>query len=125
VDFNERFELYLAGGMINENDIKDVNSIINMFKEEYGVTLSEENAATFIAHICAAYSRLNTDEMIEELPLEIVNQLKGLKTYELSLEVFEKVVKVTNNPITEIEKGYFLLHINNLISAFKADNQWN
>lgn len=123
MDFSERLELYLEGGMINENDVKNVNNILNMFKEEYEIILTEENSATFIAHICAAYARLNTGTIVEELPQEVAKQLERLKTYQLSLEILDKIIKVTDNPIIEEEKGYFLLHINNLISTLKADNQ--
>lgn len=123
MDFNERLEMYLEGGLINENDVKNVNSILNMFEKKYHVVLNEENAATFIAHVCAAYSRIRTNEPIEELSSEVKKQLEALKTYSLSLEILENVLKVTDNPICDIEKDYFLLHINNLISTLKVDNQ--
>ena len=90
--------------MINENDVKNVNNILNMFKEEYEIILTEENSATFIAHICAAYARLNTGTIVEELPQEVAKQLERLKTYQLSLEILDKIIKVTDNPIIEEEK---------------------
>ena len=54
MDFTERFELYKEGGMINDGDIEDLNAVIRLFKEDYGVTLEEENASMFIAHLCAS-----------------------------------------------------------------------
>ena len=44
MDFSERLQLYKEGGMISEKDVDDVNAIIKMFKDEYGVELQEENA---------------------------------------------------------------------------------
>ena len=60
MDFTERFELYKEGGMISDEDIKDLNAVIELFKKEYGITLEEENASMFIAHLCAAYGRLSS-----------------------------------------------------------------
>ena len=81
MDFSERLDLYLEGGMIDQNDVDDVLAIINMFNEEYGYQLTEENASTFIAHICSAYFRNKTEEEIEELPEVVLNELLGLNTY--------------------------------------------
>ena len=68
MDFTERLDLYKEGGMLTDDDVKDVEAIIKMFKDDYGVELQEENADTFIAHICAAYSRNKSGEPVDELP---------------------------------------------------------
>lgn len=125
MDFTERFELYKEGGMINDGDIEDLNAVIRLFKDEYGVTLEEENASMFIAHLCAAYGRLTSNEPVDELPEEVLNELESLDTYEESKEILEKVMNATKNPLNEIEKGYALLHINNLIAQFKESGEWH
>ena len=124
MDFTERFALYKEGGMINDNDIEDLNAVIDLFKHDYGVVLEEENASMFIAHLCAAYSRLNTNEEVDDLPSEVLEELKSLDTYDTSLEILKKVMKVTKNPLNEVEQGYALLHINNLIAQFKESGEW-
>lgn len=125
MDFTERFELYKEGGMINDGDIEDLNAVIRLFKDEYGVTLEEENASMFIAHLCAAYGRLTSNEPVDELPEEVLNELESLDTYEESKEILEKVMNATKNPLNETEKGYALLHINNLIAQFKESGEWH
>lgn len=124
MDFSERFEMYLEEGMNSQKDIDDAIAIINMFKEEYGVELNEENAGTFIAHICAAYSRLLNEEEIDELPQEVIDEVTALPSYNFSLEVLDKVMKVTSNPLNKTEQGYALLHINNLISLLSESGEW-
>jgi len=89
------------------------------------VKLEEENAAPFIAHLCAAYGRLVTKEEVDELPEAVVSELKSLDTYELSKEILKKVMNVTKNPLNETEQGYALLHINNLIAQFKESGEWH
>lgn len=124
MDFEERFEMYLEEEMNSKDDIDDIRNIIKMFKDKYGVELSEENAGTFIAHLCAAYSRLTTNEEIEELPKEVIDELTGLDTYDFSKEVLEDVMQVTHHPLNKTEQGYALLHINNLISLLGESGEW-
>jgi len=34
-------------------------------------------------------------------------------------------MKATKNPLNEVEQGYALLHINNLIAQFKEAGEWH
>ncbi len=124
MDFTERLDLYREGGMLSDDDVKDVNAIIQMFKDDYNLTLEEENASTFIAHICAAYSRNVSKEEIDPLPDVVRNELEGLPTYGESLQVLKRLLEVTQNPLSDVERDYALLHINNLIGQFKENNEW-
>ena len=115
-DFSERLELYLEGGMINDHDVENINNVIKMFRELYDIELCEENADTFIAHLCAAYGRLQTNEEVDDLPDVVMDEIRGLETYDKSLEMLEEMLKVTDSPLNETEQKYALLHINNLLS---------
>ena len=59
------------------------------------------------------------------LPEEVLNELESLDTYEESKEILKKVMNATKNPLNEVEKGYALLHINNLIAQFKESGEWH
>lgn len=125
MDFTERLDLYKEGGMLDDKDVNDVKTIIKMFKDEYHVELMEENADTFIAHICAAYSRNKTGEQVEPLPEAVKEELVSLDSYQQSLQILDRLIEVTNNPLSDEERDYALLHINNLIARFKGENIWN
>ena len=125
MDFSERFELYKEGGMITDEDIADIMSVIRLFHDDYGVVLEEENAAPFIAHLCAAYGRLVSKEPVDEIPEAVMEELRSLDTYRESEEILEKVMNATKNPLNETEQGYALLHINNLIAQFKETGEWH
>lgn len=116
MDFTERLELYLDGGMIGQKDVDDINAVVRMFKEEYGIELCEENAGTFIAHLCAAYGRNTTHEEVEPLLEEAFAEVKELASYPLSLKMLGSLLAATGNPLNETEREYALLHINNLIA---------
>ena len=115
-DFSERLKLYKEGGMIDEQDEENIYNVLRMFRENYGIELCEENADTFMAHLCAAYSRLKTGEEVEEFPEELMEEIQQLATYEKSLEMLEDMLKASERPLNETEQKYTLLHINNLLS---------
>lgn len=116
MNFDERLNMFLEGGMINQQDADDINSVIKMFKEKYHVVLEEENADFFINHLCAAFSRKVTNEEVMPLPEEAKKELLELDSYEKSLEILNDVMKVIHNDLNDTELDYVLLHINNLIT---------
>lgn len=122
MDFSERLNLYREGGMLTDEDIKDIEAILALFKDKYEMVLEEENADFFIAHISAAYNRNKTAEPVEELPEEVMSELLSLATYDKSKEILDDILRVTHNPLSETERNYALLHINNLLANFKGNS---
>ncbi len=116
MDFKERLEMYQEGGMITSHDVKDIEAVIKMFKDDLNIELCEENAATFIAHLAAAYSRNITKEELDDLGAEVMDEVKALSTYDKSLQILDKIIDVTENPLNDIEKKYVLLHLNTLLN---------
>ena len=121
MDFSERLELYKEGGMLNDEDVKDINSVIGLFKDKYEMVLEEETADFFIAHLSAAYARNKSGEPVEELPQEVMDELLSLETYEKSRNILNDILEITHNPLSEVERNYALLHINNLLVNFKGN----
>ena len=122
MDFSERLSLYREGGMLTDEDIKDIEAILALLKDKYEMVLEEENADFFIAHISAAYNRNKTAEPVEELPEEVMSELLSLATYDKSKEILDDILRVTHNPLSETERNYALLHINNLLANFKGNS---
>lgn len=122
MDFSERLSLYREGGMLTDEDIKDIEAILALFKDKYEMVLEEENADFFIAHISAAYNRNKTAEPVEELPEEVMSELLSLATYDKSKEILDDILRVTHNSLSETERNYALLHINNLLANFKGNS---
>ena len=122
MDFSERLSLYREGGMLTDEDIKYIEAILALFKDKYEMVLEEENADFFIAHISAAYNRNKTAEPVEELPEEVMSELLSLATYDKSKEILDDILRVTHNPLSETERNYALLHINNLLANFKGNS---
>lgn len=116
MNFDERLNMYLDGEFIKKSDVDNINRIVSMFKEDEDMELNEENAGTFIAHLCAAYSRLDKDEEIDDLPDEVFEEIKSTPTYDKSLEIFKKIDDITK--FNDIEKKYVLLHLNNLLASY-------
>lgn len=121
MDFTERLELYQEGGMIKEDDVKDVLAIVAMFKEKYDIQLCEENADTFVAHLCAAFGRNATQEKVEPLLKEAFAEVKELESYPRSLEMLENIKAVIHNSLSQDEQEYVLLHLNTLIAKLNEE----
>ena len=118
MNFDERLQMYIDGEYITKEDADNVNKVVDLFKDEFGIELSEENASMFIAHLCAAYSRLHNGEKIETLPVEILNEVRNTSTFNKSLDIVKRIFEVTNSSLDEEEKNYLLLHINNLLGSY-------
>ena len=41
MDFKDRLDMYVEGGMITQSDVEDVNAVIKLFKDNYGIELIE------------------------------------------------------------------------------------
>ena len=121
MDFTERLELYQEGGMIKEDDVKDVLAIVAMFKEKYDIQLCEENADTFVAHLCAAFGRNATQEKVEPLLPESFAEVKELESYPQSLDMLENIKSVIHNSLSQDEQEYVLLHLNTLIAKLNEE----
>ena len=117
MDFKERLDLYEEGGMITALDRAQIEELIKVFATKYGYVLEEENAATFIAHLCAAFARTTSGESIEPVSEEIMAEIRDLASYPKSLDMLEDVVTVTKGRLDVIERDYALLHLNNLIAS--------
>ena len=121
MDFTERLELYQEGGMIKEDDVKDVLAIVAMFKEKYDIQLCEENADTFVAHLCAAFGRNATQEKVEPLLPEAFAEVKELESYPQSLDMLENIKSVIHNSLNQDEQEYVLLNLNTLIAKLNEE----
>ena len=121
MDFTERLNLYFEGGMIQPEDVADIQAIIAMFDTKYHIILQEENADTFIAHLCAAFGRAVSGEEVEPLPPEVKAELEGLDSYPKSKEMLQDVMAAARNRLNETEQNYALLHINNLIARLNEE----
>lgn len=124
-DFSTRLQMYRNANMITESDIKDVYAVIDMFKDKYGIELAEENAGTFIAHLCMAFMRNKTNEKVLPLEEKNIEELSALDSFPLSKEVLSQIEQIISNPLSEAEEGYILLHLNNLIQQLIDSGSWN
>ncbi len=115
MDFSERLNLYVEGGLITSVDVKDIKKIIVLFDEKYHIQLCEENASFLIAHICAMYHRNQINEEIGDLSDQEIREVKQLKTYPKSIVILEDVVKNMHINVKEVERNYLLLHINAIL----------
>ncbi len=115
MDFSERLNLYVDGGMITPKDVVDIENVITMFDKKYHIHFCEENASFFIAHICAMVHRNQIGEDIDDLSDAEIKEVKELKTYSKSIEILGDIEKIMHANINDVERNYLLLHINQIL----------
>ena len=55
----------------------------------------------------------------------MLDEIKALDSYNDSLKILDKIIKVTNNPLNDVERNYVLLHLNNLIANLLETGEWH
>lgn len=124
-DFSDRLDLYREVGMLTEQEYNDVYRVLDLFKDEYGVVLCEENAEFFVAHLSAALHRNVSGEEVIEMTEEALEQLKSEPCYGISEKVLRQIIARVDTEIRKEEHGYLLLHLCALIAKLTEQGEWN
>lgn len=116
MELTERIGLLKEYGMMDETAFEDIQSIIHLFQEKYGIELKEENAGIMITHMSAAFHRNVTGEEIDALDAGILEEILQLAEYAKAEQMLEAIVSGIKNELSQKEREYFLVHICNLLT---------
>ena len=91
MDFKDRLDMYVEGGMITQSDVEDVNAVIKLFKDNYGIELTEDKDSK---KLFASVRLAKVDDV----------ELAKLSGYNKKLDkVMENVTKVLNEIEEELK----------------------
>lgn len=102
--------------MMNDIAFKDILFIINLFKEEYQITLTEENAGIMITHMSSAFRRNDTGEEIDALCTSTLEEICEAQEYPRAKQILDSIIAGIENELSQKEREYFLVHICNLLA---------
>lgn len=71
MDIEERLRILIDSGTLSQKNYLNVKQVMNYFKNTHGITLTEENAASFITHLCMALERIDKGEEVEPLDKDV------------------------------------------------------
>jgi len=90
-----RVAILRRGGLLNDENYQRVQDIIAFLQEQYNLELTEDNATSFITHLCVALERISRGEEIGELDPDVYEAAK-------SEPIFDKALRLS----LELQKRY-------------------
>lgn len=122
MELGPRLDVIKSCGLTTESGYEDLLTIIRVFKEEFGIELTEENAGVLITHIATAFKRAGEDEKINPLDASIVEDIKQEPEYPRALEIVNRVQQSIINELSDTERDFMLVHVVTLLYAEKPNN---
>lgn len=115
-----RIAIFKKSGILSEAAAKDVDRLLSLFSNVYGIELTEENAGPFVTHFCMALSRRDNGDDISPMPDELFEEIELSDSYEAAVYIANGIDGCIA-PLPENERRYVLLHIVNLIENVKRE----
>lgn len=119
MDLTIRLNIFKESGMLSEENYHKVVNAINYFDELVNIKLDEENAAMFITHLCAALGRIDKNEIVSEIDVEILESLKLEENYKKSIHIVKDLKEIFGE-IPKEEVDYLVMHICTLLEKLKV-----
>ncbi len=114
MELSIRLNIFKDSGMLSEENYHKVINVINYFDEVINIKLVEENSAMFITHLCAALGRIDKNQIVSEIDIEILESLKLEENYNKSMHIV-KDLKEAIGEIPGEEVDYLVMHICTLL----------
>ena len=118
----EKFKATRDGlNKLKEDLLENINTRVTT--EEMNEILDTKMSKTY--KITSADMDTSSDDSkikLVNLSQEVMDELLSLETYEKSRNILSDILEITHNPLSEVERNYALLHINNLLANYKGNS---
>lgn len=118
MDIQTRMDMLLESGVLSVKNHRIVKGVIARFSDEYGITLSEENGAGFVTHLCIALERADKGEPVQPLDPEILEESREEPEYPRALNLVTDIL-CSMPELPEAEKEYLCIHVGVLLSKLE------
>ena len=118
---DERIAVMKDTEIINAATAEKLALIQNMLMTNYGIQLTEENAAPFVTHIALAFERLNKNEEISPIDDFIFEEIKASEDYAHASEIADCICKMDTvaKALPESEKACIIIHLINVLASIR------
>ncbi|RPF48715.1 PRD domain-containing protein [Hydrogenoanaerobacterium saccharovorans] len=100
--------------MLSDNNYHKIQQVISYFKEKQNIDLNEENAATFITHLCSSLERISKGEKINEIDKDVYSSVKEESTFDQAV-LISKDLQAMLPEIPDSELKFIIMHIGVLL----------
>ncbi|MEM1483594.1 hypothetical protein V6615_01825 [Oscillospiraceae bacterium PP1C4] len=120
MDIMERINILKGCGITDETAHSDLVNMVQLMKEQFDITLTEENAGVMVTHFAAAFKRNRTGETVEPLAEVAVESLQEDPSYDKACTIFAAISDKIENIFSKDEQLFALLHLCTLINEINA-----
>lgn len=120
MSLEERIELMETSGMISPHTKAKVNKLCALFKEMYGIELTEQNASACVTHFAMALERLDKGDEIAPASDAMMEELRQHSDYSAALYMAENIFEQIS-PLSQNELGYIILHIITVLGSIRKE----
>lgn len=110
MELDIRLNIFRDSGMLSEKNYNKVLQVIRYFDEVKNIRLVEENSSMFITHLCSSLERIDKNETVNDVDMEILEALKLEENYKEAINVV-KDLKEFLGEIPKEEVNFLVMHI--------------
>lgn len=110
MDLIERLNILKDSGTLSQKNYCEVLKVIEYFEEYKGKTLTEENAAPFITHLCMALERTDKGENAEPLDRGVYSTAAEEPIFPEAVECCKNICSILPQ-LSDNEAEYVTMHI--------------
>lgn len=110
MELDIRLNIFRDSGMLSEKNYNKVLQVIRYFDEVKNIKLVEENSSMFITHLSSSLERIDKNETVNDVDMEILEALKLEENYKETINVV-KDLKEFLGEIPKEEVNFLVMHI--------------
>lgn len=111
-----RLNILKEAGQIDDSIYKGVMDVIEMFKINHGIELTEENGAMLITHLTVAIKRINENKLVETMDEELYKEISSDCNFQQAEKVYSDIEQSLNMKIPYCEKTFIMMHLCTLLN---------
>lgn len=111
MSLNLRLNILKEAGQIDDSIYKNIMDIIELFKNNYGIELTEENGAMLITHLSVALKRIKENQLVETMEEELYSEISSDCNFEQAEKIFSQIEQNIKVEIPHCEKTFIMMHL--------------
>lgn len=119
-ELDERIELLHQSVFVDEVGKADLEALVDVLTKDCGVPRSNEQLATLVTHVAAAFKRTADGEKINPISNEVLQEIKDSPFYDEAAKIQGQIIAAMKNELSEDEKNFVLVHVGGLLMVLQA-----
>lgn len=111
MDLFLRLNILKDSGQIDQHIFDSISEFISLFKQLHNITLTEENGAMLITHLCIALDRIKKGKTVNSLETDIYEEITDDCNFEKAVKATDGLEKIFGVSIPDDERGYIYMHL--------------